>query len=194
MNTTQTIIILSITIAVVLFLWVAYNKIIRHKNLVKEAWGAIDVTLKKRHNLVPNLIAVVKSIAQHEKELFEEVTKWRSQAMQAKDSQDEKGLALAETNLSSALGHLNVIVENYPTLVSGENYLKLQTQLEEIEDEIAYARRYYNGCIRNFNTLIESFPVNLVAQIFGFKTKTFFNIELSKERNVPEINLEENED
>lgn len=193
MNTTQTIIILSITIAVVLFLWVAYNKIIRHKNLVKEAWGAIDVTLKKRHSLVPNLIAVVKSIAQHEKELFEEVTKWRSQAMQAKDSQDEKGLALAETNLSSALGHLNVIVENYPTLVSGENYLKLQTQLEEIEDEIAYARRYYNGCIRNFNTLIESFPVNLVAQIFGFKTKTFFNIELSKERNVPEINLEENE-
>lgn len=194
MNTTQTIIILSITIAVVLFLWVAYNKIIRHKNLVKEAWGAIDVTLKKRHSLVPNLIAVVKSIAQHEKELFEEVTKWRSQAMQAKDSQDEKGLALAETNLSSALGHLNVIVENYPTLVSGENYLKLQTQLEEIEDEIAYARRYYNGCIRNFNTLIESFPVNLVAQVFGFKTKTFFNIELSKERNVPEINLEENED
>lgn len=174
----------------IIFIWVVYNKFVRFKNLISEAWAALDVTLKKRHDLVPNLIAVVKGISEHEKELFTEITKWRAKAMGAKDQTD---IESAENNLSSALGQINVIMENYPNLVSGPNYLKLQDQLMEIEDEIAYSRRYYNGTIRNNNILLESFPSNLIGNMFNFEKSSYFEIELSSEKQAPTINLDNEE-
>jgi len=168
-------------LAMLIFVWVIYNKLINQKNMISEAWGALDITLKKRHDLVPNLIAVVKGISDHEKDLFTEITtKWRSMAM-ANDSNDQE---VAENQLSSLLGKINVVIENYPNLVSGSNYVKLQEQLVEIEDEISYARRYYNGTIRNNNILIESFPSNLVANLFNFEKPPYFEIKTSVERSV----------
>lgn len=179
-----------IIFAVLIFVWLIYNKLVNNKNMILEAWGALDVTLKKRHELVPNLIAVVKNISQHEKELFTEITKWRAKAMGASDSTEKIN---AENNLSSLLGKINVVIENYPNLISGDNFLKLQDQLMEIEDEISYARRYYNGTVRNNNILIESFPSNLVANIFNFREKDYFEIETSTERSVPTINFKNEE-
>lgn len=171
----------------ILFVWVVYNRLIKQKNLITEAWAAIDVCLKKRYDLVPNLIAVVQGIADHEKTLLQEVTKWRAEAMQA---QNQNTLEAAENNLSLAIGKVNVVIEKYPNLVSGTNFLKLQEQLESIEDEIAYARRYYNGTIRNNNILIESFPSNIIAKIFNFEKPAFFQITLSSEKASPNINFE----
>lgn len=185
------LIIAVITIlVVVIFVWVIYNKLIRQKNLISEAWAALDVTLKKRHDLVPNLIAVVQGISDHEKSLFTEITKWRSQAMSANGTAD---LQNAENMLSAALGKISVVLENYPELVSGKNYLKLQDQLFEIEDEISYARRYYNGTIRNNNILIESFPSNIFANLFKFGKPPYFEIELSSEKNAPAVNFDTDE-
>ena len=184
------IIVIFVLIVLVIFVWVVYNKLIRQKNLISEAWGALDITLKKRHDLVPNLIAVVQGISEHEKALFTEVTKWRAQAMSANGTAD---LQNAENMLSAALGKINVVMENYPDLVSGKNYLKLQDQLFEIEDEISYSRRYYNGTIRNNNILIESFPSNIFANLFKFEKPPYFEIELSSEKNVPLVNFNEDE-
>ena len=184
------LVILLVFVILCIFVWVVYNKFVKQKNLISEAWAAIDVTLKKRHDLVPNLIAVVKSIAEHEKSLIEEVTKWRSKAMNASGQTE---LAGAENMLSSALGKINVIMENYPDLVSGKNYLKLQDQLFEIEDEISYARRYYNGTIRNNNILIESFPSNIIAKLYHFEQPDYFEIEVSSEKAVPVINFDDDE-
>ncbi len=184
------LVLILIVLISIIFIWVVYNKFVKQKNLIDEAWSAIDVTLKKRHDLVPNLIAVVKGISDHEENLFKEVTKWRAAAMQAKDSPTREE---AENMLSSVLGKINVVIENYPTLVSGENYLKLQEQLETIEDEISYARRYYNGTIRNNNILLESFPSNLIGNMFNFQKPFFFEVETSAERNVPLANFSEDE-
>lgn len=186
----ELIIVLFILVVLLVFVWVFYNKFIKQKNLISEAWAALDVTLKKRHDLVPNLVAVVQGIAKHEKELFTEVTKWRSQAMNASGTPE---LQTAENMLSSALGKISVVMENYPDLVSGKNFLKLQEQLFEIEDEIAYARRYYNGTIRNNNILIESFPSNIIAKLFKFEKPGYFEIEVSSEKNAPQINFDEDE-
>ena len=175
---------------VFIFIWVAYNKLVKQKNLISEAWGALDITLKKRHELIPNLIAVVKGISEHEKELFTEISKWRSKAMQSEDKSSKEE---AENNLSISIGKISVVMENYPNLVSGPNYLKLQDQLMEIEDEISYARRYYNGTIRNNNILIESFPSNLIANMFDFQMPPFFEIEISSEKQAPILNFDDEE-
>lgn len=188
----MTLIIIIFLLAIILiFIWVVYNRLVKQKNLISEAWGALDITLKKRHDLVPNLIAVVKGISEHESDLFKEVTKWRSRTSENNDKSSQEN---TENQLSSLLGKINVVIENYPNLVSGPNYLKLQDQLMEIEDEISYARRYYNGTIRNNNILIESFPSNIIAKMFSFEQPPYFNIELSSEKNVPTINFDEDEE
>lgn len=178
--------ILFITLILFIFIWVVYNKLVRQKNLISEAWGALDITLKKRHDLVPNLISVVKGISEHEKDLFTEITKWRSKAVSSNNLSEQEN---AENKLSSLLGKITVVMENYPNLVSGPNYLKLQEQLFEIEDEISYARRYYNGTIRNNNILIESFPSNFIANMFDFEKPPYFEIELSSEKESPTLNF-----
>ena len=174
--------------AVVIILWIViiYNLFIRDKNLIKEAWSGIDVQLKRRYNLIPSLVTTVKGYSIHEKSLFEEITEKRTQASNINSIREK---ATAEADLSGMLKNLLVVVENYPDLKASENFLSLQNQLVEIEDQLQYARRYYNGRVRNYNIRVESFPANLVAGLFNFKQEEFFEITLATERKTPEVKL-----
>ena len=161
-----------------------YNKLVRLKNLVAEAWSGIDVQLKKRHDLIPNLVETVKGYAAHEKETFENVTKARAAAQQATTVE---GHQAAEKQLSSALMNLIAVAERYPDLKANTNFLELQSALSQIEGDIEKARRYYNGNVREQNTLIETFPSNLVANMFGFVKSAFFELENKAEKEVPTV-------
>ncbi|MFC1663903.1 LemA family protein [Patescibacteria group bacterium] len=167
-------------IAGLIILWVilTYNRLILLSNRAKEAWSDIDVQLKRRYNLIPNLVETVKGYASHERELFEKVTKARSQAMGAQ-SVKEKGEA--ENFLSSTLKSLFAVAENYPDLKASTNFLELQRELRDTEDKIQAARRFYNTNAMDLNTKIESFPVNIIAKVFKFKLIEFFETE-GKER------------
>ena len=172
---------ISLIVVVALFLWLilSYNRLIALRNRVKEAWSDIEVQLKRRYDLIPNLVETVKGYAAHERELFEKVTEARSRAMGA---QTMKEHAQAENMLSQTLKTLFAVVENYPQLKAAENFLELQRELTDTEDKIQAARRFYNGNVRDLNIKVESFPINLVAQIFGFKPMEFFEIEEAAER------------
>ena len=160
-----------------------YNKLVMLKNRMQEAWSGIDVFLKKRHDLVPNLVATVKGYATHEQQTLEEITRFRAQAMQAHD----QGARIAsETGLGQALGRLMVVSENYPDLKASINFLELQKQLSGIEEELSLSRRYYNGTVRENNIRVESFPSNLVAGMFHFVKGTFFEIDKT-ETAVPNV-------
>jgi len=181
-----TIIVLIAVIALIVWFILIYNLFVRDKNLIKEAWSGIDVQLKRRHNLIPNLVASVKGYSQHEKSLLENITQKRSEAAKVESIKDK---APAESDLSGMLKNLFVAVENYPDLKASENFLTLHNQLVEIEDQLQYARRYYNGAVRNYNIRVESFPSNVVAGIFNFKQDNFFEIILATERTTPEVKL-----
>lgn len=161
-----------------------YNSLIRKRNLVREAWSGIDVQLKRRYDLVPNLIATVKGYSKHEKELFEKVTNARKEAIQAQGVQPQ---GQAENTLTQAIRSLFAIAENYPDLKANQNFLELQKNLAAVEDEIQLARRYYNGSVRDLNTSIQSFPAVLFARALGFKEAEFFEIEFATERKTPEV-------
>ena len=158
-----------------------YNSLIQHRNFVKEGWSGIDVQLKKRYDLIPNIVESVKEYAIHEQAVFAEVTKVRANAIGA-NSVTEQGFA--ENAISGVLGKLMIVAENYPDLKANTTFLDLQKQLEEVENDISLARRYYNGTVRNNNIAVESFPTNIVASLFGFDSKDYFEIEES-ERIVP---------
>ncbi|MCD6085894.1 LemA family protein, partial [bacterium] len=157
----------------VLVLWIIfiYNRLVTLKNRVREAWSDIEVQLKRRYNLIPNLVETVKGYASHEKEVFEKVTQARTKAIGA---QNLKEKAIAENMLSNTLKSLFAVAENYPQLKSSENFQKLQEELTDTEDKIQAARRFYNGNVRDFNIKIESFPSNIIAKIFNFKKVEFF--------------------
>ena len=179
------IIILAVLLITLIAVISIYNKLVGLKNRRQEAWSGIDVFLKKRHDLVPNLVAAVKGYAVHEQQTFEEVTRYRSQAMQAK----EQGARIAsEAGLSQALGRLLVVSESYPELKANINFLELQKQLSAIEEELSLSRRYYNGTVRENNIRIESFPSNLIANMFGFEKGTFFEID-KIEKLVPNVSF-----
>ena len=180
----MTFIIFGIIAIVLLYLITSYNNLIKKKNMVEEGWSSIDVQLKRRSNLIPNILNSIKGYMSHEKKLFEEITKLRSQS-EAADNVTDQGKA--ESSLSSSLMNLFAVAENYPELKANENFLDLQKQLQEIEDNIQMARRYYNGTVRNNNMLVESFPTNLVANAFSFKKADFFEIENQDDRNVPKV-------
>ena len=182
----MTTIVLIAVIALIVWFILIYNLFVRDKNLIKEAWSGIDVQLKRRHNLIPNLVASVKGYSQHEKSLLENITQKRSEAVKVESIKDK---APAESDLSGMLKNLFVAVENYPDLKASENFLTLHNQLVEIEDQLQYARRYYNGAVRNYNIRVESFPSNVVAGIFNFKQDNFFEIILATERTTPEVKL-----
>jgi len=152
--------------------------------MVREGWSGIDVQLKKRADLVPNLVQTVKGYMTHERDILENVTKFRAQAQQAGGLAEK---ARAEGLLSGALGRLFAVAENYPDLKANQNFLELQTQLSKIEDDLQLARRYYNGTARDCNILIESFPSNLVANMFNFCKADFFEIETPADRDVPQV-------
>jgi len=167
--------IVVIVVVVLLFGFIGvYNRLISLKNRTDEAWSDIDVQLKRRYDLVPNLVETVSGYAKHEKELLENVTKARTEAMGAKSFDDR---AQKENQLSETLKSLFAVAENYPNLKANENFAKLQDQLTETEDKIQAARRFYNGNVRDLSIAIESFPSNLIAGIFGFKKRELFQLE-----------------
>jgi len=165
--------ILVIVVLVVFWLVLTYNRFVTLRNRVKEAWADIDVQLKRRYDLIPNLVETVKGYAAHERELLEKVTQARTQAMGA---QTIKERGDAENALSQTLKSLFAVSENYPQLKASENFLELQRELTDTEDKIQASRRFYNGNVRDFNTILQSFPQNTVAGIFSFKSAEFFEI------------------
>jgi len=171
---------------VLLWLIVAYNRFIRGTNLVREAWSGIDVQLKRRHDLIPNIVEAVKGYSSHEREVFEEVAALRAVGS---DSDDVHKRSETENALTQSIKTLFAVAEDYPELRANENFLSLHEALVEVEDDIQYARRYYNGTVRDFNIRVEAFPSNIVAASFGFRRKEYFEIELASERLVPEMDL-----
>ena len=163
-----------------------YNKLVRLKNMVEEAWSGIDVQLKKRYSLIPNLVNTIKGYATHEKEVFENVAAMRSAGINAKTVAEQ---AKAENAITQALGKLFAVAENYPDLKANANFLGLQSELSSIEHDIQLARRYYNGTARDKNITVESFPSNLVASMFGFKKSDYFELEDAKERETPTVDF-----
>ena len=174
-------IILIILAAIVVWVIMTYNRFIKLVNLVKESWSGIDVQLKRRFNLIPNLIETVKGYAKHESETLEEVTRMRT----GTDDVHERGAE--EGRISKAIQDLMLVVENYPDLKASTNFLELQRDLNEIETEIQMARRYYNGTVRDLNIQVESFPSNLIANIFNFNSAEFFEIDFAEQREVPKV-------
>jgi LemA protein len=184
------VIILIILVALVVLVGVIYilmrNSIIASRNRVDEAWSGIDVQLKRRHDLIPNLVEAVKGYATHERETFEKVTQARAGAMQAEGVQQT---AQAESALTQALGGLRVVAEQYPELRATENFQQLQNQLSELEDEIQAARRIYNSNVQSYNTKIQQFPMSIVADQGGFTDREFFEIADDSEREAPQVSF-----
>lgn len=169
-----TYIILGVLAVIVLWVIVAYNGFVTLVNRTKEAWADIDVQLKRRYDLIPNLMETVKGYAKHESSVFENVTKARSQAMQAGTVHDKE---VADNMLTGALKSLFAVSEAYPDLKANQNFLSLQAELADTENKIQAARRFYNGNVRDLNTKIESFPGNVIAGIFNFAKQEFFELE-----------------
>jgi LemA protein len=163
----------------VLVLWMigSYNSFVRLINRAKEAWADIDVQLKRRYDLIPNLINTVKGYATHEKELLEKVTQARANAISMEKSGDPAKTAQAENMLTGALRSVFAVAENYPDLKANQNFLELQKELSDTENKIQAARRFYNTNVRDLNTKVESFPANIVANIFKFSKMELFQLE-----------------
>ncbi len=172
-------------ITFVFFLIFIYNKLIKLENQVKEGWSGIEVQLKKRYDLIPNLVEAVKGYQIYEKSTLERITTLRTQSPEISDISKKAPL---EGEISKIVKNLFILAENYPKLKAGEQFLNLQKNLVEIEDSLQNARRYYNGAVRIFNTFYQSFPINLVAPIFGFKKKDFFDAPEWEEK-VVEVKL-----
>jgi LemA protein len=175
------IVILVILVLIVVWIIAVYNGLITLKNRVDEAWSDIDVQLKRRYDLIPNLINTVKGYAAHEKELFEKVTSARAAAMGAGTPQEKEK---AESALSGTLKSLFAVAEAYPDLKANQNFLELQRELTDTEDKIQASRRFYNGNVRDFNTKIEVFPNNIIAGILKFAKREFFEAEEGEKENV----------
>ncbi len=174
-------ILLLVIFALIVWAIVAYNALVQLRVRTDGAWSDIDVQLKRRHDLVPNLVETVKGYAAHEKGTFENIAKFRSAAMQA-NTVDQK--AQAEGQLTAALRGLLAVAENYPELKASEQFTQLQGTLREIEDALQNARRYYNAVVRDLNTKIAVFPTNIFAGMFGFQPRHFFEVETSDRENV----------
>ncbi|MCW0000465.1 LemA family protein [Pararhizobium sp. YC-54] len=177
---------LAIAAVVILYLIVIYNGLVKARQVKEEAWSGIDVQLKRRADLIPNLIETVKGYAAHEKGTLEQVVELRNK-VQAVPLGDVAGRAAAEDMLSRALGKLFALAEAYPDLKANQNFSELQQSLEEIESEVQMARRYYNGAARDLNVKVESFPSNLIAGPFGFAKAAFFEITNEADRAVPVV-------
>jgi LemA protein len=187
-GTVIAVIIIVAILAVALFVAVGiYNRLVSHKQQTEEGWSGIDVALKQRSSLIPNLVETVKGYATHERELLERITQARARAEQAGAKGSSEDRAAAEADMSAGLLRLFAVAENYPALKANENFIQLQNSLEEIEGHIQMARRYYNGTVRNLNTLIGQFPSNIVAGMFGFRQANYFEIDDPNDRALPEV-------
>ena len=187
MVSTQTVLLVLIGLGAGLALWtiVTFNRLIRRRNLMREGWSGIDVQLKRRHTLIPNLVETVKAYSRHEKLLLEKVAALRGGA----DDEDIHQRVTRENALTDQLKTLFALAEAYPDLKADRNYRQLMEQLADIEDQIQYARRYYNGAVRDYNIAAESFPSNLVARLLSFPLAAFFQIETATERAAPSVEM-----
>ena len=178
-------------IAALFVLWIigVYNGLIRRRNQVKEGWSDIDVQLKRRHDIIPNLVESVKGYMKHERELLEKITQFRSKAVDAQKSGDTKEMGKLEGALGGMLGQLQIAVEAYPDLKANTNVAQLMDELSDTENKIQASRRFYNGQVRDFNTKIEVFPNNLIAGSMKFTKFEFFEIEDAKERENVKVSL-----
>ena len=174
-------------LVVLIWLIATYNRFVRLRQHLKESWSDIDVELKRRYELIPNLVATVKGYAAHEKEVLRGVTELRNRAASNRGSAASQ--AVDESALMLGVRKLFAVAEDYPDLKANANFLALQEQLAETEDRIAAARRFFNGNVRDMNALRESFPSNIVAGMFNFEAGTFFELESSAERVVPRVDL-----
>ena len=181
-------IILAVVAAAAVFIIMVFNQLVRSRQMANEAWSGIDVQLKRRSDLVPNLVDTVKGYAAHERTTLEEVTELRNRAS-AVPQGDVAGRAQAEGALSGALGQLFALAENYPDLKASNNFLELQKQLSDLENELQMARRYYNGAVRNLNVLVQSFPSNLIAGALGFTQRDYFEPSDPADRAAPQVEL-----
>ncbi|MDO8875964.1 MAG: LemA family protein [Pseudolabrys sp.] len=181
-------IILLIIAALAIYVIVAFNRLVRSRQMAREGWSGIDVQLKRRSDLVPNLVASVKGYVAHERDVLTEVTQLRG-AARAVPADAVGKRAQAEGALSLALGRLMAAAEAYPDLKASRNFLELQQQLSDLESELQMARRYYNGAVRNLNILVESFPSNLVAAPFGFARADYFELDDAAARLPPAVAL-----
>ncbi len=182
-------IILAIIAAVAIYAVAIYNRLVSTRQMSEEGWSGIDVQLKRRADLVPNLVETVKGYAKHEREVFDQVTELRTRAQNV-PAGDVEGRAKAEAAFSLGIGRLLAVAEAYPDLKASTNFVELQKELGNLENEIQMARRYYNGAVRNLNTMVESFPSNLVANQFRFEKRQYFEIEEPGDRAVPKIGFQ----
>lgn len=180
--------VLVIVAAVAVFGITLYNRLVKTRQMAEEGWSGIDVQLKRRADLIPNLVESVKGYADHESGVFREVTELRAQVGKVADG-DIAERGRLEGLISGAIGRLLAVAENYPDLKASVNFQELQEALQSVEDEIQLARRYYNGAARNLNVMVESFPSNLVAQYFKFDKRDYFEIEDASDREVPKVSF-----
>ncbi|HLH09074.1 MAG TPA: LemA family protein [Terriglobales bacterium] len=179
------LIVFLVILAIVVFMLIAlYNSLVQLRVRADSAWSDIDVQLKRRHDLIPNLVETVKGYAAHEKGTFENIAKWRSAAMTAQAPVDR---AQAENQLTGALRQLFAVAENYPQLQASEQFTSLQNSLKEVEDALQNARRYYNAVVRDYNTRIQSFPANMLAGSLGFQPRQFFELSAPEERENVQV-------
>jgi LemA protein len=179
-------VVLGVVVVVLVFGVGIYNGLVRLRNEVRNSWAQIDVQLKRRHDLIPNLVETVKGYMSHERTTLENVTKARTQAVQA---QGVDAKASAENQLSGALGRLMLLVEQYPDLKANQNFLALQEELTSTENKIGFARQYYNDAVMRYNTRIQSVPANVVASVGGFQMEPYFRLADEREREAPQVKL-----
>ncbi len=180
--------VVGIVVLAAVYLVYLYNSLVKTRQMMREGWSGIDVQLKRRADLIPNLVSTVKGYAAHESKTLEEVTAMRAKAAGA-PSDEVAARAKAEGALSAALGRLFAVAESYPDLKASQNFAELQQSLERVENDLQMARRYYNGAVRNLNVMVESFPSNLVAERFGFSHAEYFEIEDASDRSTPTVSF-----
>src|SRR5271154_6108188 len=182
------IVVIVIVVLLAVGLWAGYNGLVKKRNRTQEAWSQIDVELKRRHDLIPNLVSTVEGYAAHERGTFEAVTKARADAVSAGSTGDPSKIAPAENVLSGALRSLFAVAENYPQLRAVESFTQLQETLTATEDKLEFARRYYNTSARDYNIALQTFPRNLIAGMFSFKAVGFFGAD-DADRAVPQVSF-----
>jgi len=183
----EAVVIAVVVVAVVLFFVSTYNRLVTLRQRVKEAWADIDVQLKRRHDLIPNLVETVKGYATHESTVFQNVTQARAAAVAAGATASPQERAQAENVLTGALRSVFAVAENYPQLQAVQEFKDLSENLTATEDKIAFARRFYNGNVRDYNTSLQTFPMNLFADAFGFKPEEYFELAEAGEREAPQV-------
>ena len=178
------VVIVAIVLPVAILLVTLYNRLVRLRNRAENAWAQVDVQLRRRYDLIPNLVETVKGYASHERTTFEEVTKARTAAQQAQTVQEQ---AQAENLLTQAIGRLFAVAEQYPELRATENFQQLQTQLEDTEGKIAVSRQVYNDSVLTYDTALETVPTNIVGSMFSFQAREYFEVEEPAAREAPRV-------